>query len=134
MEWNVTVREKLGFAEIEATAAFVGGDLLVCVRGGERPHIGCTVLSEPRPSLTGDGSTGATSSILNRSGHKDEVICRCLAEKICRTEGIVVVCTGGFHTDGILPEQIDEVRQAVCRIGVRLSEAVSEYRKHIAEK
>lgn len=34
-----------------------------------------------------------------------------LIEKICGKMGIVTVCTGGFHLDGIVKEQIKEVME-----------------------
>lgn len=43
----------------------------------------------------------ATSSVLNFPDHKDEVICRWMAEKVSKELGKRVVCTGGFHKDGI---------------------------------
>ena len=46
-------------------------------------------------------------------GHKDEALCRRLAEKLCRETGRGVVCTGGFHIDNMKPEQIDEVVKAL---------------------
>ncbi|MBQ6397572.1 MAG: hypothetical protein IJI06_05425 [Oscillospiraceae bacterium] len=48
-----------------------------------KPHIGCAVLAIPRPSLKSDGSMSCTSSVLNLSGHKDETLCRLLAERAC---------------------------------------------------
>ena len=92
---------------------FVGEDIFVCLQGGERPHLGCVVQTEPRESLTGDGSVSATSSVLNYPGHKDEVVCRYVAEKISRELKRRVVCTGGFHKDGITIEEIREVQWAV---------------------
>lgn len=87
----------------------LGEDIHLLFWGGEKPHIGCTVLAVPRPSLTGDGSTSVTFSVLNLTGHKDEAVCRKLAEAVCRTTGRVTVCTGGFHMDHITPEQIREL-------------------------
>ena len=90
---------------MEAGTAFLGEDILAFVQGGDKPHIGCTVQSVPRPSLTGNGTISVTSSILNLTGHKDEAL--------CRETGRVVVCTGGFHIDNMKPEQIDEVVKAL---------------------
>ena len=50
--------------KLEVSAAFIGEDVLICLKGGERPHLGCVVQTEPRVSLTGDGSVSATSSVL----------------------------------------------------------------------
>ncbi|MCI2049296.1 MAG: dihydrodipicolinate synthase family protein [Lachnospiraceae bacterium] len=104
---------RLSFAELTVTVRRVGEDLLVLAEGGDKPHLGCTVLALPRPSLRGDGSVSCTSSVLNRAGHRDEEICRYLAEKCAVKYDTAVVCTGGFHVDGITKEQIAEVLAAV---------------------
>ena len=113
MDWIIRGRKELSCSYMEAGAAFLGEDILACIQGGDKPHIGCTVQAVPRPSLTGNGTISATSSILNLTGHKDEALCRRLAEKLCRATGRVVVCTGGFHIDNMKPEQIDEVVKAL---------------------
>lgn len=113
MEWLVRECMEAAGCLLEVSAAFVGEDVLVCLQGGERPHLGCVVQTEPRESLTGDGSVSATSSVLNYLGHKDEVVCRYVAEKISRELKRRVVCTGGFHKDGINVDEIREVQMAV---------------------
>ena len=122
MEWIVTECVEAAGCTIEISAAFVGDDVLLCLQGGERPHLGCVVQTEPRESLSGDGSVSATSSVLNFPGHKDEVICRWMAEKVSKELGKRVVCTGGFHKDGISDKEIQEVQERV----VRLTEMVIE--------
>ena len=87
MEWIVMECVETADCELEVSAAFVGEDVLICLKGGERPHLGCVVQTEPRVSLTGDGSVSATSSVLNFPGHKDEVICRWMAEKVSKELG-----------------------------------------------
>ena len=77
------------------------------------PHIGCAVLAVPRPSLKGDGSLSCTSSVLNLTGHKDEALCRLLAERACVHYQKTCLCTGGFHVDNMSPAQIQEVVEAV---------------------
>ena len=113
MEWIVRECEEAAGCPLEISATFVGEDVLVCLKGGDRPHLGCVVQTEPRESLTGDGSVSATSSVLNYPGHKDEVVCRYVAEKISRELKRRVVCTGGFHKDGITVEEIREVQRTV---------------------
>ena len=102
---------------IEITVMNIGEDLQICLAGGVKPHIGCVVQAVPRESLTGDGSWSVTSSVWNRTGHKDEVLCRMLAEKICSECRVVSVCAGGVHIDGITGEQIREVVDTVKRMG-----------------
>ena len=113
MDWLLRECMEAAGCLLEVSAAFVGEDVLVCLQGGERPHLGCVVQTEPRESLTGDGSVSTTSSVLNYPGHKDEVVCRYVAEKISRELKRRVVCTGGFHKDGITIEEIREVQRAV---------------------
>lgn len=104
---------RLSFSQIEIQATRVGCDLQLLLRGGSSPHIGCIVLATPRPSLTGDGSRRATASVINVTGHKDEALCRYLAEKVAAAADAVTVCTGGFHIDAMTPKQIQEVQAAV---------------------
>ena len=120
MEWIVTECAVAAGCRLEVSAAFVGDDVLLCLQGGERPHLGCVVQTEPRESLTGAGSVSATSSVLNFPGHKDEMICRWMAEKVSKELNRRVVCTGGFHKDGILAEEIREVQMVVEQLTERV--------------
>ena len=107
------LEKELSFSKIYVQVTRLGSDYNIVIQGGEKPHVGCTVLAVPRPSLKGDGRISTTASVLNVTGHKDEMICRYLAERISGRENAVVVCTGGFHIDGIEEGQIQEVQDAV---------------------
>lgn len=107
------IEKKLSFTTLSVEISQLGKDWLIALSGGEKPHIGCMVLAIPRPSLTGNGQLSTTSSVVNVTGHKDEEICRLLAEQAAMKKGAVTVCTGGFHIDCIKKKQIDEVIQAV---------------------
>ena len=72
----------------------LGGDLLLTVTGGAA-HVGCVVLATHRQSLTGSGADSADSSVLNRSGHKDEFLLRALAERLSAVAGCAVAAVGG---------------------------------------
>ena len=108
----------LSFTKIVISKKFLGDDILIVVEGGEKPHIGTTVLAVPRPSLTGDGTVSTTSSVLNVTGHKDESICRILAEKASKKYGVTAVCIGGFHIDDINTGQIKEVVDAIQKFDI----------------
>lgn len=118
--------KELSFAELAIKFTKIGNDYHVLLTGGDIPHIGCTVLALPRPSLTGDGSVSSTASVLNVTGHKDEALCRQLAERLAAAGNTAVVCSGGFHTDGISGQQIKEVQQAVDEICRLLCEALQK--------
>lgn len=109
---------------IEVRIIRLGEDFQIIVQGGMYSHIGCTVLAVPRESLSKTGNMSCTSSVINVIGHKDEEICRYLAEKVASNLGKVTVCTGGIHIDGIVPEQISEIRNAVMEIGEEMVKQV----------
>ena len=72
--------------------------------------------------MDGDGKMSSTASVLNVTGHKDEDVCRYLAEKVSAGKNAVVVCTGGVHMDRITKEQIAEIVEAVRIIAVEIVE------------
>ena len=47
------------------------------------------------------GADSADSSVLNRSGHKDEFLLRALAERLSAVAGCAVAAVGGVHYDGL---------------------------------
>lgn len=116
------IRKELSFTELTVRVNNLGKDVLIVIEGGTRPHIGSTVLAVPRPSLTGDGSVSVTSSVINVTGHKDEDLCRILAESAAKRQNAVAVCTGGFHADNISMEQIAELKAAVKEIAAVIGE------------
>ena len=120
MEWIVEIEREAAGSKLKVNAGKIGKDILICLEGGSAPHIGCVVQAVPRLSLTGDGSISATASVLNLTGHKDEFLCRKLAELVCGKTGYVTVCTGGFHLDRITGEQIQDVMQVVEEVGEKL--------------
>lgn len=106
-------RIKLSFAEYIISVMKIGKDFNIVFSGGEREHIGCTVLSVPRQSLSDEKKLSATSSVINITGHKDEYICRYIGESFAKKYNSVVVCSGGFHIDNISKNQIEELKNSV---------------------
>ncbi len=113
MEWIRTQKRHTAGTEISLSIGRIGDDLLAVLEGGSRPHIGCVVQAVSRPSLRGNGERGSTACVLNLTGHKDEHLCRKVAERLCIAYGVTVVCTGGVHVEGITQEQIGELSEAV---------------------
>lgn len=104
------------FLELEVRK--VGKDVNAVFSGGDAPHIGCTALAVPRASLKDPSRFSSTASVINVVSHKDEFICRECAERISRALQCVCVCSGGFHCDGLTPEEIRET--------VRLADELTE--------
>lgn len=127
MEWILRKKKLIVDSYLEVNIGIIGEDVLICVEGGDKPHIGCVVQAVPRLSLTGDGSRSATASVLNLTGHKDEYLCRKLAEKICSAFGKTTICTGGFHIDGMSKEQIKEVMKVTEKITEEIIQQLEKY-------
>ena len=102
---GVITRKQIAGITIEIQETRIGDDIVLI--------LGCVVQTVPRPSLTNDGSISVTSSVLNLTGHKDEFLCRKLAEKRCRETGRIVVCTGGVHIENITKEQIHKLLEEI---------------------
>lgn len=88
---------------LQAVAVPMGADLLVAVTGGDKPHIGAASVSVPRPSLRDPARTSSTTSTINLTGHKDNVVAdrisACLSAAL--KANVVVAC--GIHIDNLSP-------------------------------
>lgn len=91
-----------------------GNDCTITINGGT-PHIGCVALAVPRPSLTGIGSS-ATVSIINRTGHMDDVVATAVAKRIASERKCTVACTCGIHIDGASPGTITQIKDSIPTI------------------
>jgi hypothetical protein len=79
------------------------------IGGGEKTHIGSVAVSQPRESLSGDGSVSCTTSVLNLVGHKDDAISMSIADRLCRVLNRVVVVTAGVHIGSAEPKEIERL-------------------------
>lgn len=121
----MTIERQLSYAKLTVQMICHGSDYSILLGGGDSPHIGCTVLAVPRPSLEAGKQEGSsTASVLNVTGHKDELLCRYLAERVAAETGAVVVCSGGFHVDGITQAQIAEVTEAAKDVAEELLKTI----------
>lgn len=104
---------------LTCTVVPMGRDVCLSLSGGQKTHIGCTVLAVPRPSLTGHGRS-ATVSVLNRTGHKDDIVAAEVAKAVAARRNCVVSCTCGIHIDNASPQLIDAIAAAPPRIAERI--------------
>jgi hypothetical protein len=88
----------------------------VYVGGGEKTHIGSVAISQPRKSLTGDGSFSCTTSVFNLLGHKDDAVSVTLAEAIATALNCVVVVTAGVHVNAASSADIERLLQNTRRL------------------
>ena len=103
---------KIGSASLRMYGILLGDDLCFVLSGGDRPHMGAAVLSQPWPAGKAGRKKRATTSVLALIGHKEDELFRRLAEKAAaETGGNVVVC-GGIHVDNADTELIGAICQA----------------------
>ena len=96
---------------LRASARWIGGDLLVAIWGGERPHIGAAALAQPRPSLKDSGIMSATASVICVVGHKEDDLVKEASEFLAATLKTRVVVTAGIHWDNLDEAGIRAVKQ-----------------------
>jgi hypothetical protein len=124
MEFSIEVAGQ----PITCTIVPMGDDVALAVYGGERPHIGCTVLAVPRESLTGTGRS-ATMSTLNRMGHKDDVVATAVAQQVAARLDCAVSCSCGIHIDRASPQLIEAIAGAPDCIAERVCELMRATRR-----
>ncbi|MEW5954281.1 MAG: hypothetical protein AB1815_11265 [Bacillota bacterium] len=81
--------------------------LIVQLLGGERPHVGAVVLSQPRSSLSRPGEISCNSVVVPRLGHKDDEIAKPLAERLTKAFNSPVAVVAGLHVESASAEDID---------------------------
>lgn len=85
----------------------IGNELVFCVGGGERAHIGAVSVAVPYRRKNGGWSV--STSTITLPAHRDDVLTRIIAEKVARATGSVVVAVGGVHVEAASKEEIDEI-------------------------
>lgn len=103
-----TFEKEIAGAKIRCDVIPMGEDYTVLLYGGDLAHIGSTALSIPRPSLTGQGIS-ATTSVLNCTGHKDDVLAKLFAEKVAVKSNHTTVCVCGIHVNDLTAEGLQSL-------------------------
>jgi hypothetical protein len=111
---------------LRASARWIGGDLLVAIWGGERPHIGAVALAQPRPSLKDSGIMSATASVICVVGHKEDDLVKEASEFLASTLKTRVVVAAGIHWDNLDEEGIRAVKQNSQALVKRVAEEMKE--------
>ena len=91
-----------GAFDLEAAILRIGGDYLVAIWGGEKPHIGAVAAAQ-------SGFARATASVICFPTHKEDEVVRMVSEKLADALDANVVVTAGMHWDNISKEGIGKV-------------------------
>ncbi|MBC7224778.1 MAG: hypothetical protein H5T59_10990 [Anaerolineae bacterium] len=110
-----------------------GEDVVVCLGGGDRPHVGSVVCAEPRPSLADPSRRSATSSVWNRLGHKDEALARPMAEGLAAALGATVVVIAGVHVEGLDAAGIRAFEEMAAELTQEMARALAQPRSREEE-
>jgi len=93
--------------KIFANVINFGKDLIVIIGGGEI-HVGAVGISIPADSSHFKNKIISTS-IITVPGHKDDVVCKLVGEKIAKelNKFVCVIC--GIHFDNLKKDEIDKI-------------------------
>lgn len=109
---------------IEARALQIGADMLVCIWGGDRPHIGAVAAAQPRPSLADQNRRSATCSVLTYPGHKEDEVVKLVSERLSASLDTHVVVTAGIHWDELKQNDISiiesRIEEIICQLTAKL--------------
>ena len=92
---------------VVATIISCGRDIVICIGGGEKKHVGAVALASPRPSLKNIGETSATASVLCLVGHKDDILARTAALRLAAAFKTNVLVSVGLHMDSATEADIN---------------------------
>ena len=123
-----TVKTEEDAYNLSASARLIGGDVLVAIWGGEKPHIGAVAVAQPRPSLRDPEVTSSSASVICRVGHKEDDLVKAAAEILAAALETYVVVTGGIHWDDLAPEAIQQVvRNSEILVDMILQRCVADF-------
>lgn len=97
----------------------VGSDLLILLTGGERPHIGASVIAW-------NTENGVRSHAMPVPGHKELELAVSCAERCCHVWGHTVQVSCGIHIDMAQKEEIVELVRMASDLTERFLEEISK--------
>ncbi len=108
---SIHIKTNEGAFDLEATARFIGDDLLVVIYGGDKPHIGAVAVAHSHPSLKDPNKPTVTASLISIPGHKEDEIALSTAKQLASAFRTTVTVTAGMHWDEIDPTGIWKVNR-----------------------
>ena len=104
----------------------IGPDIIVLIWGGTRPHIGSVAAAVPRPSLKKPERMSATSSVLNYTGHKDEIISKLFSERLSAAFNCNCIATAGIHIDNATSGDVNRIMKNCTALCTRLQKMLEK--------
>lgn len=91
---------------INMTAVITRDGISVILTGGEKPHVGGSALSVPRPGENA-GKINCDTWITPRPGHRDSELAALVSRLLCIHTGMTVAVIAGIHIDQASREEIE---------------------------
>lgn len=91
---------------IYITAVFTMDGISVIITGGEKPHVGGSALSVPRPANI-ENRINCDTWITPRPGHRDSEVAALVSRLICTDTGMTTAVIAGIHIDRADKEEIN---------------------------
>ena len=97
--------------DIEIIVTQTPSGVIVQLLGGDKTHVGATVISHPRPSIALEGQMSCNTIVIPELGHKEDELAKPLAENIAVTLNCTVVMIAGIHIDNAGKFEINEIKK-----------------------
>ncbi len=91
----------------------IGDDFVVFIKGGDKPHVGASVLS----------NSNELKSCVFRN-HKDDIALKIIAKKIKKYCDKNVCLVGGIHIDNITKKQIELILKLSKKLGKKIGKNI----------
>jgi len=104
--------------------------LVVCVFGGQKPHIGAVAIGIPRPSLKNNRFISATTSVFTLVGHKDDEIAKPVALNFAKSLKLVTAAIVGLHIEKATQEDIAKL---VANSSKASNQLLHKIQKHLTQ-
>ena len=92
-----------GRTRITISVQLLGKDLILCIYNAEA-HIGAVAIADYEHN-----EARASTSLITRLGHKDDVIAYATAHKVCKHTKKPVCVVAGIHVDNITELEIKQI-------------------------
>ena len=99
----VTLSKGEGRTRVSLSVQSIGNDLVVYLFN-EQAHLGAVAMADYSHE-----EERASTSIITRLGHKDDVVASNVARKLCKSLKEPVCAIAGIHLDDITEEEIAEI-------------------------
>ncbi|MBN2333821.1 MAG: hypothetical protein JXO49_11725 [Deltaproteobacteria bacterium] len=94
---------------LQATVVISGGDIVVTVTGGSRPHVGGV-------SLVAGSGDQPFAGVLVLPGHREDEPALAMAGRLAAASGRTVAVVAGMHWDDLTRDEITLIRKNWLRL------------------